>query len=561
LQENKTLPPIPRYKTKPWRHQVEAYHAIKDFDAALLYMGMGTGKSRCVIDQIANDDTMKLVLIVCPLAVISAWEHQFAVHCPVRYEFVVLRGGSTVDNVKILRENLLRQEARDGGRRPLQVFCINYESVWRSMFGNYILTLKWDMIVSDEIQKLKSPGSKVSRFMARLGKTARRRLGLSGTPLAHSPMDAYAEFRFLNPLIFGTSFIRFRSRYAVMGGYGGYQVLSYKNQKDFSTRFYSITYRADSSVLDLPDVQHIKVPIELSNDRKDMSRQVYQSLEREFVAAVKSGVVTVSNALVKLLRLQQITSGFLRVDDSSDQAIYERLNSNKEKALAELLETADKEPVVVFCRFREDLNAVHRAAQAAGCSSLELSGTRKELERWQAGEAQVLAVQISSGAEGITLVRARIAIYYSLSFSLSQYEQSLARIHRPGQGRKVLYYHLITLKTVDEKLYRALRQRKKVIEELLADYGGMDAAKRINMGVQIQKERENIKMRWRARQTELAREQRRWEELEALEAAKREKLERGESIEVKIPRWERRAASKGVSVGETYAKALKYGIE
>ena len=135
-----------------------------------------------------------------------------------------------------------------------------------------------------------------------------------------------------------------------------------------------------------------------------------------------------------------------------------------------MLALEQDEPLVVFCRFRSDLANVHVAAEETKRSSCELSGSRKELEEFQSGGKNVIAVQISSGAEGITLVRAKHCVYYSIGFGLSQYEQSLARIHRPGQERPVTYHHLVVKNSVDTKVYSALRAKKKVIAELLDMY-------------------------------------------------------------------------------------------
>ena len=131
-----------------------------------------------------------------------------------------------------------------------------------------------------------------------------------------------------------------------------------------------------------------------------------------------------------------------------------------------------EEPVVVFCRFHGDLDAVHDACKTVGYASLELSGRRDELARWQSGEAQVLAVQISSGGVGVDLTRARYSIYYSLSFSLGEYDQALSRVHRPGQTRSVEHIHLVARQTVDEKILRALEKRAEVIQAILAEIKG-----------------------------------------------------------------------------------------
>jgi SNF2 family DNA or RNA helicase len=91
----------------------------------------------------------------------------------------------------------------------------------------------------------------------------------------------------------------------------------------------------------------------------------------------------------------------------------------------------------------------------------------KELERWQAGDATILGVQIQSGGLGIDCTRAAYAFYYSLGFSLGDYEQSLARLRRPGQTRCVRYYHLVAKHTVDEQVYAALRDRRVVVDAVM----------------------------------------------------------------------------------------------
>jgi len=76
-------------------------------------------------------------------------------------------------------------------------------------------------------------------------------------------------------------------------------------------------------------------------------------------------------------------------------------------------------------------------------------------------------VQMQAGGVGIDLSKARYCIYFSVGFSLGDYEQSLARVHRPGQKNKVFYIHIITTNTVDEKIYAALEQKKDVINTII----------------------------------------------------------------------------------------------
>jgi SNF2 family DNA or RNA helicase len=155
---------------------------------------------------------------------------------------------------------------------------------------------------------------------------------------------------------------------------------------------------------------------------------------------------------------------------SSWARIEHRIDDAKRKLLADTLEDMGKdEPVVVFCRYHLDLDAVHEACQAVGFESLELSGRRDELAGWQNGSGQVLAVQISAGGVGVDLTRARFSVFYSLSFSLGDYDQALARVHRPGQTRPVEYVHLVAKNTVDVKIMRALERRAEIVGAILAE--------------------------------------------------------------------------------------------
>ncbi|MBM4022314.1 MAG: DEAD/DEAH box helicase [Planctomycetes bacterium] len=184
-------------------------------------------------------------------------------------------------------------------------------------------------------------------------------------------------------------------------------------------------------------------------------------------AEIGAGTVTASNALTKLLRLAQATGGYARVDNAAAVTPIDGTPSKRLALQDRLTDLPVTEPVVVFCRFRSDLDDVAAAARDLGREYAEVSGERKDLERWQAGDAVILGVQMQSGGVGIDLSRAAYALYYSLGYSLGDYEQSLARLRRPGQTRCVRYYHLVCEGTVDEQVYAALRERRNVVDAVL----------------------------------------------------------------------------------------------
>ena len=404
------------------------------------------------------EEGFKQILILCPLRVVQVWRPQFESHSTL--PFMVVPLDDSFSHVRAKRDEAQRQIALAKARRVPVVVVINYDSAWRPPFAEWALRQKWDLVVADEIHRCKAPGGKASRYLARLGKAARFRLGLSGTPMPHSPLDVYGYFRFIDPAIFGWSHNRFKQHFAVMGGFQNHQVVSYCNLDELNRKFYSVTFTCGKDVLDLPPEVHINYTCLLGAE----ARKVYRSLERDLIAELSSGEVTAANGLVKLLRLQQITGGYVRTDDGE----VVQIDAAKMNLLRDVLEDiAPDEPVVVFCRFHMDLDAVNRVADETGRRSLELSGRVDDLKRWQAGEAPVLAVQIDSGGVGIDLTRARYSIYYSLGFSLGSYEQSLARIHRPGQMRPVEYIHLLADGTVDQKVMTALKDRADVVNAVL----------------------------------------------------------------------------------------------
>jgi hypothetical protein len=349
------------------------------------------------------------------------------------------------------------EERRSAGRlreRGAAHLVFNLETSTGNYFANGILV--------HNCHRLKAPEGKASLFFKRLRLRSRNRIALTGTPMPHGPMDIYAVFRFLEITIFGPSFAAFRQKFAVMGGFQRKQITGFQNLDELERSMGRITFRVGKDVLDLPPETHVTYHCDLGSE----GRRIYKDIEDDFVAQVRDNVVTAANALVKLLRLQQVANGIVKTDDGEEH----RVDDAKRRLLADTLEDiGSEEPVVVFCRFHQDLDAVHEACEAHGYTSLELSGRRDELKRWQDGEAQVLAVQIQAGGVGVDLTRARYDIFYSLSFSLGDYDQAQSRVHRPGQTRPVEHIHLVARNTVDVRIMRALEKRAEIVDSILAE--------------------------------------------------------------------------------------------
>jgi len=400
------------------------------------------------------------VVVFCPLRVIQVWLAQFARHVGIEMIVVPLddEAGPVADKTKLAQEKMALADVLG---RPF-VMVVNYESSWREPLAGWLEKQWWDFIIADEAHRIKSPSGKASLEFKRLRTRTAYRVALTGTPMPHGPMDIYAIMRATDINIFGPSFSAFRTKYAEMGGYQRKQIVGYQNVDDLERQMSRITFRVGPEVLDLPPATEVTYYCALTGE----AARIYNDLDEDFVARVKDGTITAANAMVKILRLQQVTGGCAPNDEGEPQ----RIDSSKLKLLADTLEDIGKnEPVVVFCRFHADLNAVHEACAVHGYTTMELSGRRDDLQRWQAGEAQVLAVQIDSGSEGVDLTRARYSIFYSIGWRLDKYEQAKKRTHRPGQEKPVTHIHLIARSTVDVKVMRALEKRADVIDSILAE--------------------------------------------------------------------------------------------
>ena len=322
-----------------WQHQTDALAFADGKSAVMLAMDMGTGKSKVAVELLKARGCKK-ILIAAPLSALGVWPREIKKWAPGYFTHVLT---GPVKKKQRVAENLVA--LFEASQRPA-AYVVNHESLWREPFGSWAIKVQWDAIIIDESHRAKSPKGRLSKFLDVLAATHDNttRLMLTGTPMPHSPLDIWAQYRFIDDCIFGKSFWKFKNHYAAMGGYLNKQVLYFRNQDEMHERMYRRAFRVTKDVLSLPE--EISVDRNFELDRH--TRRLYDSLESNFYAAVDTGEITASNALVQLLRLQQLTGGHVTDDDGE----VTQTGSAKADILSDILQDIpNDEPIVVFCRF------------------------------------------------------------------------------------------------------------------------------------------------------------------------------------------------------------------
>lgn len=461
--------------TERWQNQEEAMKFALQHNAVMLDLDMGCGKTRVAIDTVFERKDSFRVLVVCPKAVIPVWRENLEKFAPPGWACWDDRVGSVAIKAARLKRFM---ESRSTSVCTRQFVVVNYDCVWRKPMGDMILKAGFNTVILDESHRAKAAGSKVSKYLHMLGKRVKYRMCLSGTPMANSPLDVYGQYRFLDPEIFGTNYYDFLGRYAVMGGPERRFVVGFKNQKELNEKFQSIAYTCRMSDV----ASRLKLPEQLPATKRTVAippkdHKLLKELGKEFIAECgEGGAIVVSNVLSKMIRMQQIASGYCVVQDGpAGEKRVQELNTSKADALEDLFSDISPEAsVVVFCVFVHDLDTVAGVAEKAKRRAFELSGRTNQLDEWKKCPGGILVVQIRAGAEGVDMTNANHAVYFSLPYSLAQYNQSKARLYRPGQTRPVHFCHLIAEGTIDEAMYKSLQRKRDVIDAIkdgTFDYG------------------------------------------------------------------------------------------
>lgn len=444
---------------RPHEYQQRAIDFILDHPAAGLFLDMGLGKTvitlTAVRELIYERFEISKVLVIAPLRV--AWD-------------TWTREADKWDHLQNLRISRVLGSAADREAalsESADVYVINRENVsW--LVGHWAdKKERWpfDMIVIDELSSFKSSTSKRFKDLRRVRPMADRIVGLTGTPAGNGLLDLWAEIYLLDRgERLGRSITGYRNTYFTPGWSNNGIVYKWNARPEalqaITSQISDITMSMKSAdYLQLPPV--IESTISVTMDAR--TEAAYREMERTSVFEIEDEEATALNAAAVVSKLLQISNGFAYADTYNDKerkAIH--LHDLKLEALKEIIEQADG-PVMVFYRYLADKDRMLKEIRGARALM-----DNDDISDWNSGRIPVLLAHPASVGYGLNLQDGgHTIVWYGLTWSLEEYQQANARLHRQGQKKPVLLYHLVTKGTVDEQVLSRLRGKDQTQSMLI----------------------------------------------------------------------------------------------
>jgi SNF2 family DNA or RNA helicase len=446
-----------------------------------LFMEMGTGKSKVLIDTIGilyGKGAINAVVIVAPKGVYRNWStKEIPDHLPEHVDRHIAvwspapRKQEKADLVKLFHTDLDK----------LKIFIINVEAFSTpkgvKFTENFILGHQV-LFAVDESTTIKNPKASRTKAITKLAKNTKYRRILTGSPITQSPLDLYSQTEVLETNLLGyTSYYSFQNHYGEVvnryfGGRTVRQVVGYRNLDELSQKLDSFSYRVlKSDCLDLPEKLYIRRDVTLTAEQKKLYAELKELAITELA---NQETVSVTNVLTQLLRLHQIVCGHIKSDDGTETPI----NNNRIDELIEVIAEMQGK-VIIWANYRQNILEIVETLQGLfgvdAVASYFGDTTPDERERiikqFQNPDSPLrfFVGNTQTGGYGITLTEAQNVIYYSNNFDLEKRLQSEDRAHRIGQKNNVTYVDLVAKDTVDEKIVTALRNKLDLAQEVLGD--------------------------------------------------------------------------------------------
>jgi SNF2 family DNA or RNA helicase len=471
-----------KFKTKPFDHQMTALKDSWAADYYALFMEMGTGKSKVAIDTIGalyEAKQINAALILAPKGVYDNWvQGEIPTHLPDDIKRSVVRW--TPSTSKIFQESMkaLVYDAFDG----IKIFVMNIEalSTPRGTQAAYAFLCKnpANIMIVDESTTIKNRKATRTKNILMLAKDAKYKRILTGSPVTKSPMDLFSQCSFLSPDALGfNSYYSFQNRYALvqkrtMGSRAFQEIVGYRRLDELNLKLDSFSNRIlKEHCLDLPDKMYIRRDVALTDEQK----RVYTQMKKLALAKLENGeLATTASVLTQIMRLQQICCGFLQPDEGEIQ----ELDNNRLKELMEVVDELQGK-AIIWATYTHDIQQVSSAlrdrfgpeAVATYYGATPQDERQEIVNKFQDKDSSLrfFVGQPRTGGYGITLTAANTMIYYSNSYDLEIRLQSEDRAHRIGQENKVTYIDLVSPRTIDEKILKALRGKIDLAGKVLGE--------------------------------------------------------------------------------------------
>lgn len=462
------LPPL-------WAHQVQGIELGKKTPDCALLFEMGTGKTRTALEilRARMNENKKILrtLIIGPAAVLYNWRNEIEKYTKIPLEKVFVLDGSVADRIKMIR--VLPKDS---------IFITNYEGFANPKLKEIFSFHPPEFLILDEAHRVKGVSAMRTKALIAISDAmnnlpVKYRMMLTGTPVLNNELDLFAQYRILdggkrlgkNFFQFRAQFFEDKNRYMPKHSHFPKWVPKASSREQLKAKIGEISMHASKDeCLDLPPLVRVSVPVELSAEQK----KAYNDMKKEFLAFCDKGVAVAQLAITKALRMQQILSGFLKLDDGQ---IHRFEVNPRAKALEDLLEdVAPQHKVIVWSIFHEDHEVVRTACKNLGFEYAELTGLisdkQAEIDRFQNdSKCRVMIASQAAGGTGVNLTEASYMVYYSRGYSLEHDMQSEARAYRGGseKHKSITRIDLIADGTIDNLVLKALQAKKDLSADIL----------------------------------------------------------------------------------------------
>lgn len=436
-------------KILPHKYQIKCVdHCIKNKRSAL-FLDMGLGKTviiLTVINYLLNRMDIRGALILAPLRVVyEVWPAEVIKWDHLSHLSVGVLHGSKKERVLKSGNNL---------------FAINYEGfpwLYEQLQKYKRDKFPFDYIIFDESTAIKNPKTKRFKLLKKIMKAFPRRTILTGTPSPNSLEDLWSQYFLLDDgERLGKSKHWFRQNYFYPIDYNQYQWAPYPTTaKTLSKKIEDITIRLTAE-------DYLKMPPIINNNVEwsmtESIKKQYKKFERDYLLELQDETVTAVNAAALSTKLRQFISGFLYSEEKEYIVHQEKLD-----VLDEVVQSYYGEQILIAIQYRYEYEMIKARYPKIPVifGGINPNVTRNRVHAWNTKCSPYLVVHPASIAHGVNLQKGgRILVWYSIPWSYEHYTQLRGRLYRQGQEKPVICHHLIAKNTVENKVVRALTDKK-----------------------------------------------------------------------------------------------------